>query len=286
MSFWLPRVPPYPVPRLTSQIHETFRWSMVSALILGLCSTASGQGMRPLTTESADTLEWGSGEVEVGIGSFQTRLQGQRGQLWEIPQLAARVGLGPTSELRVEGNGAMAFDPDTGDDAREPGDLTFWAKVRFWKGTAFQPVVAGRIGVKLPITSEESGLGTDETDFFAQLILSQNVSSSRLHLNLGIAVLGDPTRNSAQNDTLTYALAAGTPIGSRARLVGEIAGQQGAGTSFDRSFVRAGVRWEAAGAVWDVGASFGLIDESEDWGIIAGMTRGFTWTPKEAAPKR
>ena len=258
---------------------------MVSALTLGLCSAASGEGMRPLITESADTLEWGRGDIEVGIGSFQTRVQGQRGQLWEIPQLAARVGLGPTSELRVEGNGIVAFDPDTGDDAREPGDFTFFTKVRFWKGTGFQPVVAGRIGVKLPITSQESGLGTDETDFFAEVILSQNVSRARLHLNLGLAILGDPTRNSEQNDTFTYSLAAGTPIGSRTRLVGEIAGQQGAGTVFDRSFARAGVRWDAAGAVWDFGASFGLIDESEDWGIIAGMTRGFTWTPKEAAPK-
>jgi hypothetical protein len=260
---------------------------LIACLVVLLQGTvAFGQGMRPLTTESADTLEWGRGDIEIGIGTFQTRVLGQRGQLWEIPQLAARVGLGPTAELRLQGNGLLDFDPDSGDDAREPGDFTFWAKVRFWKGTGFQPVVAGRIGVKLPVTSNESGLGTDETDFLAQLILSQKVSRSRLHLNLGLAVLGDPTRTSAQSDAFTYALAAGVPLGGRARLVGEIAGQQGPGRFFDRSFVRAGVRWEAAGAVWDTGVSAGLIDESEDWGIVAGMTRGFSWTPKEAAPSR
>ncbi len=280
---------------LSSQIRgHRGRWfkpvaspSILAPLVLGglMCVPVLAQSERPLSTETANTLSWGSGEFELGLGTFRTRVERRRGQLWQLPQLAGRAGIGPTAELRIEGSGIVWFDPDDGGDRREPGDFTLWTKVRFWKGTPFQPVVAGRIGVKIPVTSNESGLGTDEVDFLVQVILSQRISRSDLHLNLGLAVLGDPDRKAAQNDAFNYSVGAVIPLTDKIKLLGEISGQQGQGSRFDRSFVRAGVRWQSGNTAWDAGLSAGLIDESEDWGIIAGMTRAFTWTPKEAIPQ-
>ena len=254
-------------------------------LALGAAPAAHAQSDRPLTTEPAATLGWGDVEIELGAAGFRTRDPGgERGRLWMLPTVAAVAGIGPAADLKIEGSALLHFDPESGDSRREPGDFTIWTKVRFWRGTPFQPVVAGRVGVKIPITSDESGLGTDETDFFAQIILSQKVSRARLNLNLGLAVLGDPGEPAAQNDALTYGVSGVLPLGARVRIVGEVAGQQGTGTAFDRSFARAGARWNAAGVVWDAALSVGFIDQSEDWGFLGGVVLPISWTPKEGAP--
>jgi len=257
--------------------------ALATVVALPLCAPALAQSHRPLTTESADTLQWGQGQVEIGVSTFRLTppRRGDKGRLWSFPDLGASVGLGPTAELQVEGSGILRFDSESADSATEPGDWTFWTKVRFWRGTPFQPVVAGRLGVKLPVTTNETGLGTDQTDFFAHVILSQRVSGARLHLNLGVAILGEPTRPTAQNDALTYGFAWEIPLHEKATLIGEIAGQDGTGALFDRSYVRSGVRWEAAGVRWDAALSAGLIDESEDWGLTAGVVLPFSWKPKE-----
>lgn len=256
--------------------------------ILGLAalgSPAAAQSDRPLTTEPATTLGWGELQVEIGAATFRTRdLGGRRGRQWSFPTLAATAGIGPAADLRLEGSALVRFDPESGRSVQEPGDFTFWTKVRFWRGTPFQPVVAGRIGVKIPSTSDESGLGTDETDFFAQLILTQSVSKARLNLNIGLAILGDPERNSDQNDAFSYGVSCVVPVSERLRIVGEVAGRQGTGTTFDQSYARAGARWMAAGVLWDAALTVGFIDQSEDWGAVAGVTLPFSWKPKEGTP--
>lgn len=270
----------------------------ISLLLAGLTAAllasaaALAQSERPLATEPALTLPEGQAQAEAGLSWFEGRdLAGREGHLWSLPTLAAVVALGPAADLRVEGAALVGFEPEDGggnggrDARREPADFTFWTKVRLWRGTRLQPVVAGRLGVKLPVTSDESGLGTDEVDFHAQVLLSQTLPSVRLNLNLGIAVLGDPGRQAAQNDALTYGLSGVFPLGGRVRVVGEVAGRQGPGTFFDRSHARVGARWERGRVVWDAALSAGFIDESEDWGIIAGATLPFTWKPKEEAPR-
>jgi len=248
-------------------------------------SPALAQSDRPLTTEPATTLAWGDIELELGVESFRIpNPTGTRTRLWNAPTLAAVAGIGPAADLRIEGAVLTWINPESGASAREPGDFTIWTKVRFWRGTPFQPVVGGRLGVKIPITSNESGLGTDETDFFAQVILTQQVSRARLNLNLGLAILGDPQRVAAQSDAITYGLGCVVPVGGRLRIVGEVAGRQAPGSVFDRSFARLGARWQAAGVLWDAALTAGFIDQSEDWGALAGVTLPFRWKPKEGIP--
>jgi hypothetical protein len=258
--------------------------SLIAAfsLIATARTPAAAQSDRPLTTEPAQTLTWGEVQVELGVSSFRTRGDpGERGYLWNVPTVAAVAGIGPAADLKVEGSAVVSFNPERGESVREPGDFTFWTKVRFWRGTPFQPVVAGRIGVKIPVTSDESGLGTDETDFFAQAILSQNIAQSRLNLNLGLSILGDPRQRTTQNDAFAYGVSWVVPLSDAVRVVGEVAGRQGPGTLFDSSFARLGARWNAAGVVWDAALSAGFIDSSEDWGVLAGVVLPFTWKPKE-----
>jgi hypothetical protein len=274
------------------------RSRIIILLLVGSCAgplaiaPAPAQSDRPLATEPAHTLPVGEAQAEVGVTWFEGRdLAGNEGSLWGLPALAGVVGIGPAADLRVEGSALVGFEPEGGQGAddvdaqREPGDFTFWTKVRLWRGTRLQPVVAGRLGVKLPVTSDESGLGTDEVDFHAQVLLSQTLDSARLNLNLGIAILGDPSRQASQNDALTYGLSGVFPLGGRVRILGEVAGRQGPGTFFDRSHARVGARWEQGGILWDAALSAGFIDESEDWGVLAGATFPLTWKPKEEPPK-
>jgi hypothetical protein len=267
-------------------------------VFFGLCAgsfafpPALAQSDRPLTTEPAHTLPVGEARVEVGLAWLEGRdVNGNEGSVWGLPTLAGVVGIGPAADFRVEGTALAGFEPEHGqgngdpDSQREPGDFTFWTKVRLWRGTRLQPVVAGRLGVKLPVTSDESGLGTDEVDFHAQVLLSQTLDAARLNLNLGIAILGDPSRQASQNDALTYGLSGVFPLGERVRILGEVAGRQGPGTLFDRSHARLGARWEQGGVLWDAALSAGFIDESEDWGVLAGATFPITWKPKEEPPR-
>jgi hypothetical protein len=116
---------------------------------------------------------------------------------------------------------------------------------------------------KLPNASNESGLGLDTTDFHASLLIAKTVESVRIVTNLGVSILGDPTRGDRQNDVLTYGASFARAVTQRAELIGEINGRASTrdnapppGTG-SRSMLRVGGRYTVGAVRADARSSSG-----------------------------
>ena len=81
-----------------------------------------------------------------------------------------------------------------GDSTSSVEDTVIGTKVRLFPEGAKRPVFGFRFATKLPNASNESGLGLDTTDFFASLLGAKTMRALRVVGNIGLAILGDPTR--------------------------------------------------------------------------------------------
>lgn len=91
------------------------------------------------------------------------------------------------------------------------GDLRLGTRARF---LALGPWTGGLDWeVKLPNASNESGLGTDETDFLARGWLAWEKERWILQADTGMAILGDPNQDAAQDDAALVALRGAAALG-------------------------------------------------------------------------
>ena len=112
----------------------------------------------------------------------------------------------------------------TGDSTSSVEDIVIGTKVRIAGETASRPSFGLRFATKLPNASNESGIGLDTTDFFASFLIAKTVQSVRIVGNVGLGILGDPTRGDQQNDVLTYGVSFARALTQQAEVVGEING--------------------------------------------------------------
>ena len=106
------------------------------------------------------------------------------------------------------------------------------------------PALGIRFATRLPLADNESGLGTDTLEFNVSALVGKTVRSIRVVGNLGMAILGDPTRGDEQGDLMTYGFSLARAVKQGIELVGEINGRYAA----ERGHARIG---EPGGhAVW------------------------------------
>src|SRR5690606_18856093 len=247
-------------------------------LCLLSCSIYASAQTRPLITETVDTVRDGYLRFDLGFEFFQDatyRLSGLEGDLSRLGVFSARLGAGERAEIQVFGtiqeflNVERRFDAPNSDvvdfagsSTSDFGDLILATKLRLVDEDDGFPGIGFRFGVKLPNSSNESGLGTDETDFFAALLVKRSFRDIQLVSNLGIAILGDPGSPASQDDLLTYGVALIVPLNPRAELVADFYGRAGAGGigTEEQTRLRLGGRVAAAGVFWDLGFQVGLRD--------------------------
>ena len=82
-----------------------------------------------------------------------------------------------------------------------------------------------RFATKLPNAGNESGLGLDTTDFLASVLIGKTTQSVRVVVNVGLAILGDPTVGDRQNDELAYGVSFARALTNAAEVVGEVNGR-------------------------------------------------------------
>ncbi len=160
----------------------------------------------------------------------------------------------------------------TGDSTSSVEDLVIGTKVRLVPEGVSRPAFGFRFATKLPNASNESGLGLDTTDFYASLIVGKTVQSVRLVSNVGLGILGDPTRGDRQNDVLTYGVSFARAVTQAAEVVGEVNGRVNMrdtgvppGTE-SRSAVRFGARYTIGGWRADAALMFGVTSSDPvDW---------------------
>lgn len=269
---------------------------LVSAALVLLPIAAFGQ-QRPLLTEDPETIGTGRILAEAGFDygrDVSYPASGLEGNLLRLPLIGLSIGVNTISEIQIDGglynrlsiserNEAPLSDmvTATGDSTSTVEDWSLGLKVRLLSETASRPAFGFRFATKLPIASNESGLGLDTTDFFASALGAKTVQRIRVVANVGLGILGDPTRGDRQNDVLTYGFSMARALTQAAEIVGEINGHidiaEGApppGTG-SRGQVRLGARYTVGGWRGDIAVLLGVTSRDPSVGFAAGFTYVF-----------
>jgi hypothetical protein len=252
---------------------------------------------RPLVTEDPETIGAGRLLLEAGLdyaGDVDYPVSGLQGNLLRVPLLGVSIGISSIAEIQVDGGlynhlsitdrrsaPLSAMVTATGDSTSSIEDIVIGTKVRLAAEGVSRPSFGFRFATRLPNASNESGIGLDTTDFFASLLVGKTVQSVRVVGNVGLGILGDPTRGDRQNDVLTYGLSFARAVTQAAEVVGEINGRadtrQGEpppGTE-SRSTVRFGARYTIGTLRADAAILFGVTSNDPGVGVAAGFTYVF-----------
>jgi len=253
---------------------------------------------RPLVTEDPETI--GSGLVLVEGGVDYDRdiffpLSGLHGNLLKLPTLGVSFGISPIAELQIDGglynrlsvtsrDAAPLTDQLTfsGNTTHDVEDIVVATKIRVLAESPGRPAIGLRFATRLPNSGNESGLGLDTTDFHVQGLFGKTVQSVRIVGNVGLGILGDPTRGDNQNDVLDYGVSVARAVRTGVEVVGELNGRWSTrggtpppGTE-SRGTMRVGGRITRGTARIDAGVLLGMT--SRDPGV--GVTVGATWVFK------
>lgn len=252
---------------------------------------------RPLVTEDPETVGAGQVLLEMGLDYARDTLypvSGLEGHLLRAPLVGVSIGISSIAELQFDGGvynrlsikrrfsaPLAGMVTVTGDMTSSVEDLVVGTKVRLASEGSSRPGVALRLATQLPNASNESGLGLDTTNFFASLLVAKTVESVRLVANVGLGILGDPTRGDRQNDVLTYGISFARAISQAGEVVGEVNGRVNTrsetpppGTD-TRSILRFGTRYTLGAVRVDTAAIVGLTIRDPGFGVAAGLTYVF-----------
>ena len=256
---------------------SALRFGLALLLFAGAASAQSLDG-RPFHALSADALGAHQSALELGTesrwGITPVPVLGPtRGTLVQLPIVRYRMGLG-RGEFGLGWPVYQWLDPDDGTDQSDDfGDVSFTVTLEALRQKSRRPALGVMFGTKLPIASEPTRLGTDETDIRAAILLSHAGEKHELRFNVGIALIEDPLEDSAQEDVLTYALAGRQ--GRQHSFLWEIYGQSGGSDpvrDLSEGTVRLGYGHYGERRIFDVSLLVGFEENSGDVGVTGGAT--------------
>jgi hypothetical protein len=270
-----------------------------TALLLALvCAASASAQQRPLVTEDPETIGAGRVLVEGGVDFADDQtypVSGLEGNLWRLPTVGVSAGISSIAEIQIDGGlfnhlSISRRNPSaplassvtaTGTGTSDVEDFVMATKVRLAAETAGRPAFGFRFATKLPNASNESGLGTDTTDFYASLLTAKTIQSVRLVGNVGLGILADPTDGDRQNDVLTYGFSLARAVTQQAEFVGEVngrvstrAGDAPPGTE-TRSLLKFGGRYTRGTTRFDAAGFVGLTSIDPTIGFTVGLTYVF-----------
>ncbi len=273
-----------------------------AGLIVVVCmaSRAWGQEERPLRTDNADLIGVGVLRTSFGVEFLHEArysLSGLEGDLMRFGVTEVRVGVGEYAEFQVSGVFRDFFSvtqrtapviPPTfaGNTTSDFGDLILGAKLKIVSEKAARPSVSFKFAVQLPNATNESGLGTDETEFYSSVLLRKHLGRLELLGNVGLGILGSPIQPNSQSDMVTYGFAVAMPVHPKLELTGEVHGRTGPPRVGNENLaqVQLGIRFRAAGMRWDVAGLAGLEHFSPGSGLTMGVTYEFQAFHKKRTP--
>lgn len=261
---------------------------------LALFATSAAAQQRPLQTEDPETIGAGRILFEAGIDykrDVYLPVSGLRGNMFTVPPMGISIGVSSIAEIQLDAglyqklniteqvldapfSPLLTLDGNTTSDVE---DINIGAKVRFLAEGAGRPSMALRFSTRLPNASNESGLGKDMQDFTVAVLAGKTIQSVRVVTNLGLLILGNPTRPAAQDDLLAYSLSVARAISQNAEVVGEFAGRANFANivtpgAEDRGLLRFGARYTRSGVRLDAGIMLGLTSRDPEIGFTGGLT--------------
>ena len=246
---------------------------------------------RPLRTDDAELVKTGRVRIEFGMEFLQGQqfpLSGLEGDLTRVGVTSIHVGMGEYAEFQLSGviqnflsvteRIQPIIPPDfSGNSTSDFGDLVLATKLRLAPEKGARPALAFKFAVQLPNANNESGLGTDTTDFFASALMGKTVRSIRVVGNVGVGILADPTRGDRQNDVVTFGVSLARAMTNEVELVGEINGRANTRTEAlpgteSRGIVKFGARYTRGPARFDAAALMGMTERDPSIGFAVGVT--------------
>jgi len=284
---------------ISAKIAVMFRSILAVLLVAFVGITASAQ-QRPLMTDDVDTTPPGAFEVGAGVDFFQNAkfpLSGLTGDLTRVGDLRIRTGFAPNVELEIEGTlqnflaintrGTSAIPLNvTGNSTNDTGDFTISTKFRLLNETSVRPAVGLKLGFDMPNSDQAKGIGTNQTNVFAKIIVQKRFGRHAGHAsplvdvfgNVGLGIMTAPLERFTQNDVLLYCLAGIVRVTDTINIVSEVNGRMNTrggdaplGTESVGQF-RIGTQVKASGLRFDAAAAFGLTRFSPRTGVIFGVT--------------
>lgn len=268
-----------------------------AAIVVAVLSMAgvAGAQQRPLVTEDPETIGAGRILLEAGFSAEHDAVfpvSGLVGNRWSFPSIGVSIGLSSIAEIQIDGSPYQRLTISerrvaplddlvdvTGDSTSDVEDIVLATKIRLVPETAGRPAFGLRFATQLPDASNESGLGTDLTNFYASLLIGKTVQSVRVVGNAGIAILGDPTSSvPEQNDLVTYGLSVARALTTAGEIVAEINGRWNTANgssdpgSESRGTLRVGGRYTRGPVRVDAGVLLGMTARDPDIGITGGVT--------------
>ena len=281
-------------------------WLSVFFLLPLFPSLASGftHEYNMLTTEEASTIGEGNLQTEIELGVTK---QPDASELYNIPRIRLTFGLSEWADMEFEYevlavNNTDFMEVETGKinenyDKIGAGDLRIRLKVAPYE---FGPHRMGvQFATRLPNAEQDQGLGANETDFKAKVLLSTDWGRLATHLNGGIAVTQNIRRNGDLDNFFIWGIGGEYALTDSLMLMGEIEGSTGLGSGVNGSTeniaegeegnARARARLALSGPIgdwrWGVSAFKGVNSHTEDWGAQIGLSK--TWgigSPTDSDP--
>lgn len=210
-------------------------------LLLSILPLFVTSQQHPLAVESATLLEPGHAQIELGTSYFQDQsfpLSGLEGNLFKLGNLRFSISLSGYVELQTEGTLLEILEikkrkpaftsgiTTSNNSTADIGDFSLWTKFNVFNEYSTGLGFSVRFGIQLPNTSNESGLGIDEFNFFSS-VLFQKHFAGLWTINAGLGVLGDPTLVSSQHDVFIYGISYSLPVGETTYFYVQSAGRRG-----------------------------------------------------------
>jgi hypothetical protein len=267
---------------------------VMMGLLAAMAALPAAAQQRPLVTEDPETVGPGMILIEGGFDYGTNVLfpaSGLQGNVLRAPILGVSVGISSIAEFQLDGGpydrlsvknrlgGPLADMINfTGDTTHDVDDIVVGTKIKIVPESAGHPSFGVRFSTRLPNAGNESGIGLDTTDFHFDGLVAKTVQSIRVVGNIGLGILGDPTRGDNQNDVLDYGLSVARAVREGVEIVGEVNGRANTrggtppvGTE-SRGILRFGSRWTRGPVRLDAGILLGMTSRDPGFGITAGAT--------------
>ena len=253
----------------------------VRCLLVAIALIATLESARaefPAITQRAQIQPPGTLALDLGLG-YRSEPKDfglpEHDARWDLAKTRVAVGLGELVEVQATGI-LISFIENAAGTKDALADWTLGTKIRLFQEQDRLPAMALLWEVKIPLASDEEGIGTDETDFFFHFLASKHFGErNRLDFNLGGGILGDPKKNTEQDDVLMISAAWSGYLSDKDVFGGELLFRSGFKKN-DSPIALRGIYRRILGR-WSISAalSVGLNDDADEFALDLFFRRQF-----------
>lgn len=191
--------------------------------------------------------------------------------LYTAPSLDLRYGLAKGVDIEVDIPYSFLRDSPIYGDTDGLSDMRVGFKISPWQLGSFRLGVLNEI--KMPASNDRKGLGRKEMDYTALFLTSATFGKFISHLNLGLAIEGNPERVSSQNDFFIVGSGAEYAFTDWMSVFGNFSGKIGFPDEYNSYRTEGGFRFLVnRRLVFSISGGTGFEDIDPDWTANFGIS--------------